>query len=500
MNREKSKVISFDMSNRVKDEEIEIVKSKENEILNKEILDIYDKYFNKIGTSTRGEIHEKGHIHKVVHCWFEEDTENGKYCYFQQRAMYKSYPGLYGVMVGGHIDSGEDVFEALKREISEEAGIVAKEENISFINEIFENIVDGDFIDNEICDGEDVFEALKREISEEAGIVAKEENISFINEIFENIVDGDFIDNEICEVYRYKVDEDTVFNPNKEVAKVVRMNEEEYKKCVFGITNKEVAKVVRMNEEEYKKCVFGITETVEAEVVAVSNQQGMKEYAVGDKFLINTEDFCEYDRQYVRMVTGMSDDEYFMMEALREAKKAYEYAVGDKFLINTEDFCEYDRQYVRMVTGMSDDEYFMMEALREAKKAYDKEETPIGAVIVKDGEIIGRGHNLTEHLKDATAHSEILAIKNAAKKLKGWRLFGCKMYVTMEPCIMCCGAIVNSRIREVVIGAKRVKNAKIEKQSDFKKEYFEDSKVEYKYGVLEEECAGMLGSFFKRLR
>lgn len=383
MNREKSKVISFDMSNRVKDEEIEIVKSKENEILNKEILDIYDKYFNKIGTSTRGEIHEKGHIHKVVHCWFEEDTENGKYCYFQQRAMYKSYPGLYGVMVGGHIDSGEDVFEA-----------------------------------------------LKREISEEAGIVAKEENISFINEIFENIVDGDFIDNEICEVYRYKVDEDTVFNPNKEVAKVVRMN-----------------------EEEYKKCVFGITETVEAEVVAVSNQQGMKEYAVGDKFLINTEDFCEYDRQYVRMVTGMSDDEYFMMEALREAKKAY-----------------------------------------------DKEETPIGAVIVKDGEIIGRGHNLTEHLKDATAHSEILAIKNAAKKLKGWRLFGCKMYVTMEPCIMCCGAIVNSRIREVVIGAKRVKNAKIEKQSDFKKEYFEDSKVEYKYGVLEEECAGMLGSFFKRLR
>lgn len=379
----KSKIISFDMSNRVKDEDIEIVKSKEDEILNKEILDIYDKNFEKIGTATRGEIHEKGHIHKVVHCWFEEDTENGKYCYFQQRAMYKSYPGLYGVMVGGHIDSGEDVFEA-----------------------------------------------LKREISEEAGISVREENISFINEIFENIVDGDFIDNEICEVYRYNVDEDTVFNPNKEVAKVVRMN-----------------------EEAYKKCVFGITETVEAEIVAVSNQQGMKEYAVGDKFLIHTEDFCEYDRRYVRMVTGMSDDEYFMMEALREAKKAY-----------------------------------------------DKEETPIGAVIVKDGEIIGRGHNLTEHLKDATAHSEILAIKNAAKKLKGWRLFGCKMYVTMEPCIMCCGSIVNSRIKEVVIGAKRVKNAKIEKQSDFKKEYFEDSKVEYKYGVLEEECAGMIGSFFKRLR
>lgn len=379
----KSKIISFDMSNRVKDEDIEIVKSKEDEILNKEILDIYDKNFEKIGTATRGEIHEKGHIHKVVHCWFEEDTENGKYCYFQQRAMYKSYPGLYGVMVGGHIDSGEDVFEA-----------------------------------------------LKREISEEAGISVREENISFINEIFENIVDGDFIDNEICEVYRYNVDEDTVFNPNKEVAKVVRMN-----------------------EEAYKKCVFGIIETVEAEIVAVSNQQGMKEYAVGDKFLIHTEDFCEYDRRYVRMVTGMSDDEYFMMEALREAKKAY-----------------------------------------------DKEETPIGAVIVKDGEIIGRGHNLTEHLKDATAHSEILAIKNAAKKLKGWRLFGCKMYVTMEPCIMCCGAIVNSRIKEVVIGAKRVKNAKIEKQSDFKKEYFDDSKVEYKYGVLEEECAGMLGSFFKRLR
>ena len=82
------------MSNRVKDKELEIFKSKEDEILNKEILDIYDKDFEKIGTATRGEIHERGYIHKVVHCWFEEDTENGKYCYFQQRAMSVSYTHL----------------------------------------------------------------------------------------------------------------------------------------------------------------------------------------------------------------------------------------------------------------------------------------------------------------------------------------------------------------------------------------------------------------------
>lgn len=383
MSNKKETVISFDMA---KKKEKNMKKYKTNtdiEFKNNEILDIYNEDGEIIGSKTRGEIHKEGYLHKVVHCWFEEDKENGKNCYFQQRAMYKSYPGLYGVMVGGHIDSGEDEFSA-----------------------------------------------LKREISEEAGVIAIDENISFIDEITEHITDGGFIDNEICEVYRYKVDSDTKFNPNKEVAKVVKMD-----------------------EKEYKDCVFGIVDTVEAEVVAISNQDNMEKYEVGDKFLIHTNDFCEYDREYVRMVTEMSDDEYFMREALREARKAYK-----------------------------------------------KEETPIGAIIVKDGKIVGRGHNLTEYLNDATAHSEILAIKDATKNLGGWRLFGCKMYVTMEPCIMCCGAIVNSRIRDVVIGARRIKNSKIEKQSEFKKEFFEDSKVKFEYGILEEDCAGMLTKFFSKLR
>ena len=95
--------------------------------------------------------------------------------------------------------------------------------------------------------------------------------------------------------------------------------------------------------------------------------------------------------------------------------------------------------------------FFMNEAISEAKKAYDKGETPIGAVIVKDNKIIGRGHNLTETLQDSTAHAEMLAIKDAANTLGGWRLMNCDLYVTMEPCIMCSGAIVNSRIKNIII-------------------------------------------------
>ena len=108
--------------------------------------------------------------------------------------------------------------------------------------------------------------------------------------------------------------------------------------------------------------------------------------------------------------------------------------------------------------------FFMNEAISEAKKAYDKGETPIGAVIVKDNKIIGRGHNLTETLQDSTAHAEMLAIKDAANTLGGWRLMNCDLYVTMEPCIMCSGAIVNSRIKNIIIGTKHIKNANIEKQ------------------------------------
>ena len=144
--------------------------------------------------------------------------------------------------------------------------------------------------------------------------------------------------------------------------------------------------------------------------------------------------------------------------------------------------------------------YFMNEAIEEAKKAYDKGETPIGAVVVKDDQIIGRGHNLTETLNDSTAHAEMLAIKDAAKTLGGWRLMNCDLYVTMEPCIMCSGAIVNSRIKNIIIGTKHIKNAYIEKQQTFKMEYFKDCRINVEFGIMEEECSIILQRFFKELR
>jgi tRNA(adenine34) deaminase len=99
------------------------------------------------------------------------------------------------------------------------------------------------------------------------------------------------------------------------------------------------------------------------------------------------------------------------------------------------------------------DNYFMNEALKEAKKALYLKEVPVGAVVVKNGEIISRAHNLRETLNDPTAHAEILAIKKAAEVLQNWRLNQCSLYVTLEPCPMCAGAIVQSRINKVFIGA-----------------------------------------------
>ena len=101
----------------------------------------------------------------------------------------------------------------------------------------------------------------------------------------------------------------------------------------------------------------------------------------------------------------------------------------------------------------NEQEHFMKEALKEAKKAYEKLEVPVGAVIVKDGKIIARAHNLKETKYDTTKHAEILAIQKASKKLKSWRLTDCEMYITLEPCSMCAGALINSRIKKIYIGA-----------------------------------------------
>ena len=101
---------------------------------------------------------------------------------------------------------------------------------------------------------------------------------------------------------------------------------------------------------------------------------------------------------------------------------------------------------------MEKNEKFMKEALKEAQKAYEKLEVPVGAVIVKDGKIIARAHNQKETKKDTTKHAEILAIQKASKKLESWRLIDCEMYITLEPCSMCAGAIINSRIKKIYIG------------------------------------------------
>ena len=145
-------------------------------------------------------------------------------------------------------------------------------------------------------------------------------------------------------------------------------------------------------------------------------------------------------------------------------------------------------------------EKFMKEALKEAQKAYDKMEIPVGAVIVKDEKIIARAHNQKETKFDTTCHAEILAIQKASKKLKSWRLLDCEMYVTLEPCSMCAGAIINSRIRKVYIGTKDEKTGAVGSVLNLFKDYKFNHNVEVETGILKDECEGILKNFFKFLR
>ncbi len=142
----------------------------------------------------------------------------------------------------------------------------------------------------------------------------------------------------------------------------------------------------------------------------------------------------------------------------------------------------------------------MIEALKEAKKAYKKLEVPVGAVIVKDGEIIARAHNLKETKNDTTKHAEIIAIQKASKKLNAWRLEDCEMYVTLEPCTMCAGAIINSRIKKIYIGTKDPKTGACGSILNLFEDYKFNHKVEYETGIMQEECEKILKDFFKYLR
>ena len=143
---------------------------------------------------------------------------------------------------------------------------------------------------------------------------------------------------------------------------------------------------------------------------------------------------------------------------------------------------------------------YMEEALKEAEKAYNLGEVPVGAVIVKAGEIVGRGHNLTETSGDPTMHAEMLAIREAAERLGGWRLTGCSMYVTLEPCSMCAGALVWSRIEKLYIGTKDPKAGACGSVFNIVESDKLNHRLEVEYGIMEQESSEILKRFFKELR
>ncbi|MCR5185722.1 MAG: tRNA adenosine(34) deaminase TadA [Clostridia bacterium] len=145
-------------------------------------------------------------------------------------------------------------------------------------------------------------------------------------------------------------------------------------------------------------------------------------------------------------------------------------------------------------------EKYMKEALKEAKKALDKEEVPVGAIIVKDGKIVARAHNVKETKKDALCHAEIIAIERACKKLNSWRLIGCELYVTLEPCPMCAGALINSRIDKVYIGTDDDKTGACGSVLNLLSDYKFNHNVEIDKYILKEECEKILKDFFKYLR
>lgn len=145
-------------------------------------------------------------------------------------------------------------------------------------------------------------------------------------------------------------------------------------------------------------------------------------------------------------------------------------------------------------------EYFMSLAIEEAKKSLELNEVPIGAIVVKDGIVIGRGHNLKETTSDATEHAELIAIKEAVKHIGDWRLIDCELYTTLEPCAMCAGAILNSRVDKVFIGAKDLRMGCCGTVINLLDMPSFNHKSVVEFGVLESECSSILSEFFKSIR
>lgn len=144
--------------------------------------------------------------------------------------------------------------------------------------------------------------------------------------------------------------------------------------------------------------------------------------------------------------------------------------------------------------------YFMQEAIKEAQKSLEKEEIPIGCVIVKDGQIIGRGHNAREERNQAIMHAEIMAITEANQRVGNWRLLDCTLFVTIEPCVMCSGAIGLARIPQVIYGAKNAKFGGAGSLYDILTDERLNHRVTVETGILEKECATIMQAFFRTRR
>jgi len=148
----------------------------------------------------------------------------------------------------------------------------------------------------------------------------------------------------------------------------------------------------------------------------------------------------------------------------------------------------------------NDDTYFMRLALEEAKRAFLEEEVPVGAILVKDGDIVAKAHNQRETSQDPTGHAEILALRIGADKSKNWRLTNATLYVTKEPCIMCAGAMLNARLGRLVYGCKDEKAGAVDSLYKLLSDGRLNHQIEVVSGILEEECSDILQRFFKARR
>ena len=149
---------------------------------------------------------------------------------------------------------------------------------------------------------------------------------------------------------------------------------------------------------------------------------------------------------------------------------------------------------------LSDDERFMAEAVAEAERAADAGEVPVGCVLVRDGSIIARGHNLRQRAQDPTAHAEMVVLRAASARLRSWRLLGVTCYVTLEPCAMCAGALVNARVPRVVYGCDDPKAGAVRSLYAIGQDMRLNHRFELTTGVLGETCSRQLSSFFEQIR